>query len=105
MQENEEKTAVIIDLQDEQAEEKTIAKAKAEVKEVAGKPFFLKWAFRRVEGNLLDWWDTPAERPRTRKQSFKRVLLLPAQMVSVLVFGACLSLAYLLFGDPEENES
>ncbi len=103
MQEAEEESGVILDLQgEEQTEEKTITKAKVEVKEAAGKLFFLKWAIRSVKGDLLTWWD-PGDHPRTRKQSLKRVLFLPAQMVSVLVLFACMFVAYLLFGDSEAN--
>jgi hypothetical protein len=62
MQETEEETVVILDLQDEeQAEENTINKAKVEVKATESQVFFLKRVIRRVKEKLLEWWDILGE--------------------------------------------
>jgi hypothetical protein len=60
LQETEE-SVVILDLRDEQAEEKTIIKTPAEVKAAASQPFFLKRVARRIKAKLLEWWDILGE--------------------------------------------
>jgi hypothetical protein len=61
MQEAEEASVVILDLEDEQTEGNTVTKARAEVKANAKQAFILKRVMRRVKRKLLDWWDILGE--------------------------------------------
>jgi len=101
MQETEE-IIVVLDLLGEEKKEERITNAKVKIKETARKQFFLASAIRSIKGDLLNWWN-PDDHQSTWKQSFKRVVLLPAQMVSVLVLCACMLIAYLVVDGLDEE--
>jgi Fe2+ transport system protein B len=113
VQETEEEAVVILDLQDEdqtgendRSAIEDSKKTKAEIKETPESPFLQKRVIRRVNGKLLEREDSLGEKKeRTIKQSFKRILLLPAQVISTSVFCIWLCFAFLFFDDPEEDEN
>jgi hypothetical protein len=112
-QETEEETVAVLELfDDKQANESSCGAAEffEEEQSESQDPRFRKieGSFEKIQSgvNCLEQLDASGAKGTGMKQSFKRVLLLPFQMISVLAFGIGFCFAYLLFGDQEEeNES
>jgi hypothetical protein len=109
-QETEEKTGAVLDLQDDEQKGESSCDAvefskknKTRVRTQGSGKSQLHIRDSLGGANRLERVDASGEKRAGKKQSFKRVLLLPLQMISVLAFGIGFCVMYLLFGGQEEE--